>query len=111
MDFFLTVVGVVMLAGLLYVCWIEWHKSTQEQKINMIETLTAAAQQIHGLQPGPVRYDWVARRVKERWPKIDGDELMILIEAAVCRLKLLAGSASDGKQGASGSADQQRRDQ
>lgn len=91
MDLFLTGVGAIMLASLIWIAIGEWQKAGRERKLFLIDTLVAAAQQIHGHAPGAERYKWVAERVAERFPGIDHDELMELIEAAVYRLKHLAG--------------------
>lgn len=91
MDAFLVTVTLIMIAWLLYSGVTEWRKTTQEQKVFMIETLVAAAQQLYGKDPGTLRFDWVVQRVKERWPNTDEKELEELIEAAVYRLRVFAG--------------------
>ncbi|MEZ4684178.1 MAG: hypothetical protein R2932_59205 [Caldilineaceae bacterium] len=91
MDIFLTIVGIAILAGLLHIAWTEWQKASKEQKMFMIEALVAAAQQLYGNDPGAMRFEWVSKRIKERWPNFDEHELEALIEAAVYRLKVFAG--------------------
>lgn len=91
MDLFLAVVAIVMTVGLAYVGVMEWRKGTHENRLFMIETLVAAAQQLYGDDPGAIRYSWVAERVKDRWPDVDEKQLESLIEAAVYRLKVFAG--------------------
>lgn len=91
MDIFLTTVAIIIIIGLLYAGWGEWRRATQEQKIVMLDTLVAAAQQLYYKDPGSLRFDWVAQRFKDRWPNIDDKELEVLIEAAVYRLRVFAG--------------------
>lgn len=102
MDFFLTIVGIALLSGLLYAALGEWRKASYEQKLFMIDTLVAAAQQLYGKDPGSMRFDWVAGRIKARWPNSDEGELEALIEAAVYRLRQLQAKqllASDNSHG------------
>lgn len=87
-DFFLTVVGLIMLAGLIYTAIVEWQKAGHDSKVFLIETLVAAAQQLYSRDPGETRFRWVAERAKARFPGIDEEELEALIEAAVYRLRV-----------------------
>lgn len=91
MDFFLTVVGIAIVAGLVYVGWVEFTKASTDQKWSMIETLVEAAEQTLQGEAGATRKAWVKERLQARFPGIDMEEVEDLIESAVYRLRQRSG--------------------
>ena len=93
MDIFLTIIGIAIAAGLGYVAFVEWSKATTDQRINMIETLVEAAEQLPALRgkTGKQRLDWVMGRLQKRFPGLDLEETGDLIESAVYRLRQRSG--------------------
>lgn len=100
MESVLTVVACVLLIALGYLGIVDWGRSSTDQKIERIEQLVQAAEQIYkkqpGQKPGPERLRWVMERLGAYYKTKDTAELRELVEAAVFRVNAM-GKAANAK--------------
>lgn len=88
-DWAVLIFGIVVAFGYGYKTWLEWQESDIGERIRLVETLVAAAEQMLGprgkKQPGSTRFEWVVQEYRKLFPETDRGQLRIWIEAAVDR--------------------------
>jgi len=79
----LMVVGVVVALG--WLCRLLWLLYAEEERARTVARLVAAAEQTYALEPDTpgLKFSWVMRRAKERYPKADYEKLGEEIKAAM----------------------------
>ena len=88
-------IGLVIAASYGYSKYLEFAGSDWEQRMALIFDAVTAAEQMHGSLPGAQRLEWVTSYIRRRFPDIDAEDLRVMVEAAVYRLKQGQPTAED----------------
>lgn len=81
------VLALVVAASYGYVKYLEFRDGDWDQRVVLIGEAVTAAEQMLGKEPGAKRLDWVMGYAQRRFPDLDLEDLRVLVEASVYRLK------------------------
>lgn len=91
METLLSAIGAFLIAGLLYLGYLEWQKADKERKITIVSRLIKAAELAVQSGAGADKKAWVMERLQRYLPHTTPEELDEMVEAAVFELKRMIG--------------------
>lgn len=91
MELLLSFAAVAIVTMLGYIGYLEWQKSTKERKMEILSRLIKAAELSVKSGKGAEKKEWVMKRIKAYFPKLDPEELDQMVEAGVFELKRMTG--------------------
>lgn len=95
LAFLIIGIGLVIAASYGYGKYLEFAGGDWDQRMALIFDAVTAAEQMHGSLPGAKRLEWVTSYIQRRFPDIEAEDLRVMVEAAVYRLKQHQPAAED----------------